>query len=835
MAQPANSSRRCAFSDRLNTPRDATAVTDSPGTPQGIVGEQTAGRPGHGSVWRILGWLALLAVVVVVTPAAILLWALREIPSTKATDNALSPTIILESADGKPLARKGPVKIADVELDDFPKVLIDAVISIEDRRFYRHFGIDPLAILRALGRNVAAGEIVEGGSTISQQFVKMLLGAEDRTLARKLREAVVAIWMERQLGKDEILKRYLNSVYLGAGATGMPAAARMFFGKEVSKLTLPEAVLLAGLIKAPSQLSPLRNLEASRKRASVVLEAMVANGAIDAETAAKAKAEPATIKRSRLTPSAGTWFADWVSEEAAEIAGSFAGNIRVRTTLVPAIQDLAERVVKDALGDEGAAAGASQAALVVMRPDGAVLAMVGGRNYHGSEFNRAVQAKRQPGSAFKLFVYFAALRSGYSLNDRIVDAPLEVDGWQPENFGGRFRGRVTVADAFAQSLNAATARLALDVGIDQVIAAARALGIDAPLGRNPSIALGSSEVSLLDLTAAYAAVRAGWAPLEPWGIAGFGPEDQEQLFAPGPPAQPRRSLGQYRAPLLALLRRVVERGTGRAAALDDFAAGKTGTSQNYRDAWFIGFNDSLIVGVWIGNDDGTPMNEVTGGSLPARIWKTFMTEVKSPMPGAPLIVASLEPGQAELAGPSNDVSAPVQCNYDACAAAYRTFRASDCSYKPFRGGRRTCDKPIGGTEPGAVEGLDALVLGSETIDQPVIEPDANAIPVDASANHCDRQACSTAYRSFRASDCTYQPYTGGARRICDKGRLKLPDAPVLAWSNEGLPERAITGLFDFPRPRSCDFRFCAGAYRSFRASDCTYQPYDRGPRRLCRR
>ena len=320
-------------------------------------------------------------------------------------------------------------------MPEFPDALVDAVISIEDRRFYSHWGLDFRGIMRALARNVSAGEVVEGGSTINQQLVKILHLERDRTLKRKIREAAIAVWLDMRLGKDEILTRYLNNIYLGAGATGVPAAARIYFDKNPADLTLAESALLAGLIKAPSQLNPLKDLDAARSRAAVVLDAMVAAGRLEADAANAAKENPATLAPSRIDAHTGTWFADWVAKEAAEITGSFRGTMRVRTTLIPELQAAAEAAVSTALADAGEAHGASQAALVALRPDGAVLAMVGGKNYQDSEFNRAVDAMRQPGSAFKLFVYYAALRNGLSPRDRIEDAPLEIEGWEPQNFG----------------------------------------------------------------------------------------------------------------------------------------------------------------------------------------------------------------------------------------------------------------------------------------------------------------------------------------------------------------------------------------------------------------
>jgi membrane peptidoglycan carboxypeptidase len=298
----------------------------------------------------------------------------------------------------------------------------------------------------------------------------------------------------------------------------------------------------------------------------------------------------------------------------------------------------------------------TQAALVAMKPDGAVVAMVGGRSYAASQFNRVVQAKRQPGSAFKLFDYYAAFRHGYSPNDQILDEPIDIKGWKPHNYRRRYHGQVTLAQAFAHSFNAATVRLSQEVGIDNVIAAARDLGLRAPLHNNPSLALGTGELSLLDLTAAYAAVRAGSAPVEPWGIASLHIAGQKEPLQVGRPDQPRHDLGQYRDELLGLLQRVVERGTGRAAALPGLVGGKTGTTQDYRDAWFIGFDNELVVGVWVGNDDHSPMRDVTGGSLPAAIWKRFMESAQQGTVAPPAASASL----VEAPSPAAPAAAPAE-------------------------------------------------------------------------------------------------------------------------------------------------------------------------------
>jgi penicillin-binding protein 1A len=384
-----------------------------------------------------------------------------------------------------------------------------------------------------------------------------------------------------------------------------------------------------------------------------------------------------------------------------------------------------------------------------MRPDGAVVAMVGGRDYEKSQFNRAADAQRQPGSAFKLFVYYAALRSGYSLSDIIDASPIRMKRWEPENFGGRHYGTMTLEQAFAQSINTAAVRLAAQVGLDKVVTAARDLGIDASLSAVPSLALGTSELTLVDLTGAFASVRAG-RRIEPFGIVGFGPEN-EGLRTLGAPAGAALSHG---GELMALLRGVVTSGTGRNAATGGFVAGKTGTSQNHRDAWFIGFNESLVVGVWVGNDDHSPMHGVTGGSVPAQIWRRFVQaagavarsrpsaaeQISAPAPAAQGVITTEGRGNADFV-PFRAPASPEgpQCDVESCADTYDSFRASDCTYQPYRGERRVCP----------------IAAGSMT-----------RRPSNAS---CNVDICSRRYRSFDPRDCSYQPYGGGPRRLCDAG------------------------------------------------------------------
>ncbi|MBR0797424.1 PBP1A family penicillin-binding protein [Bradyrhizobium jicamae] len=626
-------------------------------------------------------------------------WELRGIHFPPAAEVTSRRVIALKSADGRDLWPTSHLQLAPVDANAMPPNVINAVLSIEDRHFLRHGAIDFSSILRALEQNLAARKVVAGGSTITQQLVKTLFLGPERTYKRKIQEAAIAIWIEHKLTKDQILTSYLNNVYLGSGATGFPAAAKLYFDKKVADLTLPQAAMLAGMINAPAKDDPIHNIDAARRRAAAVLDAMVSNGKLSEQDALVAKLHPATPGTSDVSPPSTGWFVDWVYNKAAAVTPPLGGAVQIRTTLDLRLQQLAAGVVKSTLARYGSEKHVGQAALVAMRPDGAVVAMVGGRSYARSKYNRAVQAARQPGSAFKLFVYYAALRQGFSPTDEILDARVNVHGWQPENYGHHHHGEVALADAFANSLNDATVRLSQEVGIDQVIAAARDLGLRAPLQSNPSLALGTSEVTLLDLTSAYASVRAGRAPTHPWGISGIRTQSDKD-DVPVAASESRHSLANYQGELIDLLQGVVEHGTGRAAALKGFAAGKTGTTQDYRDAWFVGFDDSLVVGVWVGNDDHTPMKGVVGGSLPAQMWKNFVEQASTPttaeaaptLPDVPAIAAgasasSVFAGDGDANPPAAEAQT-AQCNIPACEENYRSFRASDCTYQPYWGGPR---------------------------------------------------------------------------------------------------------------------------------------------------
>ncbi len=537
--------------------------------------------------------------------------------SLTALEPASQRTLVLHTNDGKPFARRGGCVAEPVSLDEVPQHFVDALLSMEDRRFYYHLGIDPIGLARAAMENRAAGRIVQGGSTITQQLAKYSLLSSDRTMERKRKEAWLALSLELRLSKDEILERYVSSAYFGQGCYGLRAAAKQYFGATVPDLTLPQSAYLVALLKSPTALN--RDPEAARQRGNEVLDAMVETRKL---SPARRKELAPVVPEIKTENTTGSYYADWVSRTIELPRTSDYSPLPVYTAFDPELQRLAESAVETVLAKEGKARNVSQAAMVVMRPDGRVLAMVGGADHDQSQFNRAVQARRQPGSSFKLFVYLAALRAGLTPNSTVVDRPVRIGSYEPKNFGHRYRGAMPMSRAFASSINTVSVQLSEGMRRKPVITAARDLGISTPLEAQPSLALGAFEVTLLEMTSAFAAVDAGAYPVKPWAITGFAAADSNSA--------PPRGAGRWRLneqkELQTLLRGTVESGSGRRARLPIRAYGKTGTSQDYRDAWFIGFAGNLVVGVWVGNDDFKPMKRVTGGSLPAEIWVSFMRE-----------------------------------------------------------------------------------------------------------------------------------------------------------------------------------------------------------------
>jgi penicillin-binding protein 1A len=542
------------------------------------------------------------------------IWLVITAPLSRALEPLPNPALLMLSDDSRPIALRGAIKEAPVDVKKLNPLTPAAFVAIEDRRFYSHWGIDPRGIGRAMLANLRGGGVREGGSTITQQLAKTNFLSSNRTIQRKAQEVIIAFWLEGWLTKQDILSRYLSSVYFGDGVYGLRAAAHHYFNRDPDKLNLAQSAMLAGMVQAPSRLAPTQHLAAAQARSRLVLKAMANTGIISPATArSTALARPVFQPAKYPT---GTYFADWVAPSAQKAFDADFGEVKVPTTLDSSLQRLAVRAVG------GAGIGDAQAALVAMRPDGRVVAMVGGKNYGKSPFNRVTQARRQPGSAFKLFVYLAAMRAGWTPDSVIEDRPITIDGWTPVNSDRVYRGRITLREAFARSSNAATVRLSQAIGRNNVIRAARDLGITTPLPDKPSLALGSAQVSLLELTSAYAAVASGRYPIVARGLPDAqAPEGLSQFFRSDGALDRRRD----QAPMLDLLFAAANNGTGRRAALAVPTFGKTGTTQENRDALFIGFAGDLVVGVWVGRDDNKSLGKISGGTVPAEIWRNFMT------------------------------------------------------------------------------------------------------------------------------------------------------------------------------------------------------------------
>ncbi|PZO89643.1 MAG: penicillin-binding protein [Sphingomonas sanxanigenens] len=602
------------------SPAGATPYDDAPAAPP----------PSRVRIWwRRIKWASLILGGLF---ALLVGWLLVTAPLSRSLKPIAPPSVVLLAADGTPISRRGAIIAKPVEVAKLPKYVPGAFTSIEDRRFYSHWGVDPIGIARATWHNMRAGGLREGGSTITQQLAKVAFTNADRTAGRKLREALIAFWLEARLSKDEILQRYLSNVYFGDNVYGLRAASQHYFNREPERLTVAQAAMLAGLVKAPSRLAPTSNLKGAQARQKLVVAAMLDAGVITASQARAAGPATLNVRPVADVPS-GTYFADWVLPDARDRAGDVYAEQKIQTTLEVPLQRAAERAVRRS------GLGRAQVAMVVMRPDGRVVAMVGGKSYAASPFNRATQARRQPGSTFKLFVYLAALRAGMTPDSTVDDDPVTIEGWSPKNSDGRYLGRITLRQAFARSSNVAAARLIQQVGVKQVVRAARDLGITTPIGDDATIALGTSGVTLLELTSAYAAVADGAYPVKPHGL----PEKERGWYDSIFNRQSHFDDGTHKK-LLDLLSASVNSGTSHSARLNVQAFGKTGTTQDGRDAIFIGFAGGLITGVWVGNDDNSPLPGLHGGGLPALIWRDFMT---SAVAGAAIPAAPEEDDEAD--------------------------------------------------------------------------------------------------------------------------------------------------------------------------------------------
>ncbi|HUB84144.1 MAG TPA: PBP1A family penicillin-binding protein [Rhizomicrobium sp.] len=554
-----------------------------------------------------------------------------------------SHDITILDRHGHLIARSGLVHGAMIDVSQLPSYVPNAFIAIEDRRFRDHFGLDPIGLARAAFENMSAGHVVQGGSTLTQQLAKNLFLDPNRTFDRKVQEAFLALYLESRYSKDQILTLYLNRVYFGAGTYGIEAAAERFFGKHADRLTLPEAAMLAGSVKAPARYNPLTDPDASVERGGVVLRAMEDAGYITDGQRAAAQATRPRVVRGTGTPEAG-YFADWVAGQVQGYMGEVNQPIVVHTTFDLSLQEKAERAVTQTLALNGKAFHASQAVIVSMTPDGAIRAMVGGRNYSQSPYNRATDAMRQPGSAFKPFLYLTAFEHGHTPADVMTDGPVDIHGWKPVDYEGKFEGPMTLTEAFAKSSNTVAAQLIEQVGPKAVAKTAHRLGITSDLLAVPSLALGSSAVTPLELTSAYAPFANGGEGVMPYGINEIDTAKGDVLWSRKTSGEGRVMSPENAAQVTQMMTQVVAYGTGKAARLDERpSAGKTGTTQDFHDAWFVGFTADLVTGVWVGNDDNSSMIKATGGTLPAHIFHTYMEDAEAGWPVKPLTSLANEP------------------------------------------------------------------------------------------------------------------------------------------------------------------------------------------------
>jgi len=547
------------------------------------------------------------------------------------------PNIAIMASDGSLITNRGETGGRTVTLKELPPYLPKAFVAIEDRRFYDHFGIDPMGIARAVYRNLAHSGGLQGGSTLTQQLAKNLFLTQERTASRKIQEAILALWLERNYSKDQILELYLNRVYFGAGAYGVEAAAQRYYGKSARNVSLSEAAVLAGLVQSPSRLAPNRNPKAAQARAELVIAAMNELGFITPDMTKTALGKPAEPVRPNGAGSAN-YAADYVMDVLDDFVGTIDTDIAVFTTIDPSMQAAAEKALVDELNAKGQKYNVSQGAFVALQPDGAVRALVGGRNYEASQFNRATSARRQPGSSFKPFVYLTAIERGYTPDTVLEDSPVNFKGWSPHNYDRKYRGPIALRDALALSLNTIAIKLNMEVGPKAVVQTAQRLGITSPLQANGSLALGTSEVTPLELVSAYAAFANGGIGVTPYVISEVRTLDGKIIYKRPASAG---SLGRVIDPnAVAMMNEMMHNtfviGTARSAQVPGWPmAGKTGTTDDYKDAWFVGFTGNLVAGVWLGNDDGTLTKKVSGGNLPSEVWHNFMTMAlkdKQPVP-----------------------------------------------------------------------------------------------------------------------------------------------------------------------------------------------------------
>ena len=647
-AEPARGTRREKTSARKSRSRGSGSGSGSGGFLGRLV-KRTVYWGLVAGLWATIAFVGLLGYYAAHLPPTSE-WAVPKRP----------PNVKIVASNGDLLANRGDTGGETIRLEQLPPSMPEAVMAIEDRRFRYHFGIDPIGLVRAMATNLVSGRLTQGGSTVTQQLAKNLFLTPERTFRRKMQEVVLSLWLEAKFSKDEIMEMYLNRVYFGAGAYGVDAAARRYFGKSARRLTLAESAVLAGLLKAPSRYSPSRNPELAEARAQTVLAAMRDAGYITDTQAKNAIAAPATVV-SRHNAASENYVADWVMDQLPSYVGSLDEDIVVETSVDLGLQQTAEQALRDELAAKGDKMGVHQGAIVVLDAGGAVKALVGGRDYAKSQFNRAVSAKRQPGSSFKPFVYLTALERGLTPETIRQDGPVSIKGWQPKNYTKKYYGDVTLAKALSMSLNTVAARLAYEVGPNRVVSTAHRMGVTSKLNGTPSIALGTSEVTPLEITTAYVPFSNGGYGVLPHVIRRIRTAGGKMLYERQSDGIGRIVSAKDIGMMNAMMRQTLLSGTGKKASLGAMpAGGKTGTSQDFRDAWFIGYTAYYTAGVWLGNDDNSPTRRATGGSLPAEIWARVMKAANKD-----LAIADL-PGDYQLGedatmtaeAPATDMTSP---------------------------------------------------------------------------------------------------------------------------------------------------------------------------------
>ena len=586
---------------------------------------------------KAIKWLFLIFIWLVLFLSIAVTWSLLNLPETESIKISRQPSITFLDKQGRIIASYGDIYGQSIQYGDLPKNLINAVIVTEDKRFFFHPGVDLKGIARAAYVNLKARRIIQGGSTITQQLAKNLFLTPERSFTRKLHELILSFWLEMRFSKEQLLSIYLNRVYLGSGTYGVQAASEKYFNKKVEELNLYECALIASLLKAPSKYNPISNQKLSRERTAKVLENMRRNNLISKKKVDAAKLSNKEYDKFTSAPKSTRYFIDWLLPRVKSYLGEINEDLIVRTTLDVKLQEIAESSVNSITSKYTSA---DQSALVALDLKGGVMAMVGGRDYGDTQFNRATQAQRQPGSAFKLFVYLAGLKEGYGPKDEIIDSEININGWSPKNYKKEYLGEISLVDAFSKSINTVAVKLSENIGRENVIKMARSLGISSPILNSPSLALGTSEVNLLELTAAYDVLANKGNGVLVHGIRSIENTEGKTLFI-------RKGNGPGKvldtglvSTMTRMMENTIEVGTGKNAKLNRPAAGKTGTSQSLRDAWFIGFTSDLVVGVWFGNDDDSPMKNITGGTAPAILWSDFMKKAHLGKPAEQLTTSS---------------------------------------------------------------------------------------------------------------------------------------------------------------------------------------------------